>query len=229
MKKPTTRVPVAMKKLAVTDKGKGWAGVTITDPELGLLTERFVEATHWRGPCELEFIRAADGSHHLIEINPRFPAWVYLAASAGMNLPRHAVEIAAGAPLHLQPAGDVAADVGPARTALHQGARHHRIEGRLRQIAGEPQPLGRHRRVAVPLPLHGAAEMVVEIGTQSLEPVFGDGDQAQSGAAPLLGVGGGERRAECKGREGAPDRAGGVLDDPGEDFQTVLGPTDARS
>jgi carbamoyl-phosphate synthase large subunit len=87
---------VAMKKLAVTDKGKGWAGVTILDPELGMLTERFVEATNWRGPCELEFIRAGDGTHHLIEINPRFPAWVYLAASAGMNLPKHAVEIAAG-------------------------------------------------------------------------------------------------------------------------------------
>jgi carbamoyl-phosphate synthase large subunit len=87
---------VAMKKLAVTDKGKGWAGVTILDPELGQLTERFVKATNWRGPCELEFVRSSDGSHYLIEINPRFPAWVYLAASAGMNLPKHAVEIAAG-------------------------------------------------------------------------------------------------------------------------------------
>jgi carbamoyl-phosphate synthase large subunit len=87
---------VAMKKLAVTDKGKGWAGVTIRDPELGILAERFVRATNWRGPCELEFVRAADGTHHLIEINPRFPAWVYLAASAGMNLPKQAVAIAAG-------------------------------------------------------------------------------------------------------------------------------------
>jgi carbamoyl-phosphate synthase large subunit len=33
---------VAMKKLAVTDKGKGWAGVTIRDPELRVLSERFV-------------------------------------------------------------------------------------------------------------------------------------------------------------------------------------------
>ena len=79
---------VAMKKLVVTDKGKGWAGITIKDPELLALTERFMRATHWRGPCEVEVIRDRDGDYHLIEINPRFPAWVYLSAAAGMNLPR---------------------------------------------------------------------------------------------------------------------------------------------
>jgi carbamoyl-phosphate synthase large subunit len=87
---------VAMKKLAVTDKGKGWAGITIRDPALIELTERFVRATNWRGPCEIEVIRGRDGIYHLIEINPRFPAWTYLATSAGINLPRQAVEIAAG-------------------------------------------------------------------------------------------------------------------------------------
>jgi carbamoyl-phosphate synthase large subunit len=87
---------VAMKKLAVTDKGKGWAGVTIRDPALHELTERFVRATRWRGACEIEVIRANDGTYNLIEINPRFPAWTYLATSAGVNLPRRAVEIAAG-------------------------------------------------------------------------------------------------------------------------------------
>jgi carbamoyl-phosphate synthase large subunit len=87
---------VAMKKLAVTDKGKGWAGVTIRDSALLELTERFVRATRWCGPCEIEVIRGSDGSYNLIEINPRFPAWTYLATSAGMNLPRQAVDIAAG-------------------------------------------------------------------------------------------------------------------------------------
>jgi carbamoyl-phosphate synthase large subunit len=87
---------VAMKKLAITDKGKAWAGVTIRDPELHALTERFVRATHWRGACEIEVMRANDGSYNLIEINPRFPAWIYLATCAGMNLPRRSVEIAAG-------------------------------------------------------------------------------------------------------------------------------------
>jgi carbamoyl-phosphate synthase large subunit len=87
---------VAMKKLAVTDKGKGWAGVTIRDPALHELTERFMRATRWRGACEIEVIRADNGTYNLIEINPRFPAWTYLATSAGMNLPLQSVEIAAG-------------------------------------------------------------------------------------------------------------------------------------
>lgn len=87
---------VAMKKLAVTDKGKGWAGITIKDPELIALTERFMRATLWHGPCEIEVVCGRDGRYDLIEINPRFPAWVFLSAAAGMNLPRQAVELAAG-------------------------------------------------------------------------------------------------------------------------------------
>lgn len=88
---------VAMKKLAVTDKGKGWAGITIRHPELLALAERFVQTTCWRGPFELEVVVAPDGTHFVIEINPRFPAWVYLAAAAGVNLPERAVELATGA------------------------------------------------------------------------------------------------------------------------------------
>jgi carbamoyl-phosphate synthase large subunit len=87
---------VAMKKLAVTDKGKAWAGVTIRDPELLALTQRFVEATSWTGPFELEVMVARDRTYYVIEINPRFPAWVYLAASAGQNLPQLAVDTCLG-------------------------------------------------------------------------------------------------------------------------------------
>jgi carbamoyl-phosphate synthase large subunit len=87
---------VAMKKLAVTDKGKGWAGITIRAPELIATAERFVRATHWCGPFELEVVLDPDGTHYVIEINPRFPAWVYLAAAAGLNLPQRAVAIAMG-------------------------------------------------------------------------------------------------------------------------------------
>ena len=55
-----------------------------------------MRATHWNGPCEIEVVRGHDGVYDLIEINPRFPAWVFLSAAAGMNLPRQAVELAAG-------------------------------------------------------------------------------------------------------------------------------------
>lgn len=87
---------VAMKKLVLTDKGKGWAGVTIKDAGLLAHTRAFMAATSWRGPCELELIRDKQGGYHLIEINPRFPAWVYLSPAAGMNLPRAVVELALG-------------------------------------------------------------------------------------------------------------------------------------
>lgn len=48
---------VHMRKTVITDKGKGWAGVTIRDPGLDALTETFMRATRWRGPCELEVIQ----------------------------------------------------------------------------------------------------------------------------------------------------------------------------
>lgn len=87
---------VAMKKLLITDKGKGWAGVTVKDPTLVSLTESFMRSTRWRGPCELELIRAQRGGYYLIEINPRFPAWVFLSAVAGVNLAQAVVELAQG-------------------------------------------------------------------------------------------------------------------------------------
>ena len=85
-----------MKKMLLTDKGKGWAGITVNDPELYAVAESFVRATRWRGPFEVEALRDREGQYHLIEVNPRFPAWCYLSAAAGVNLPRMVVELAAG-------------------------------------------------------------------------------------------------------------------------------------
>jgi carbamoyl-phosphate synthase large subunit len=88
---------VPMKKLFLTDKGKGWAGVTVDDPELHGITSRILARLRWRGPCEVELIRdAEDGRYHLLEINPRFPAWIYLSAGAGRNLPAACVRLALG-------------------------------------------------------------------------------------------------------------------------------------
>lgn len=87
---------VSMRKTVITDKGKGWAGVAIRDPGLDALTETFMRATKWRGPCELEVIRDARDGYHVLEVNPRFPAWCYLSAGAGMNLPWAVAQLAAG-------------------------------------------------------------------------------------------------------------------------------------
>jgi carbamoyl-phosphate synthase large subunit len=87
---------VAMKKLVLTDKGKGWAGVTILDEQLMELAASFLRATRWPGACELEVMRSPSGAYHLIEVNPRFPAWIYLSAAADTNLPDALVRLAAG-------------------------------------------------------------------------------------------------------------------------------------
>jgi len=87
---------VQMRKTVITDKGKGWAGITIRDPGLDRLCEIFMRATNWRGPCELEVIRDRAGGYHVLEVNPRFPAWCFLSAGAGMNLPYAVCELALG-------------------------------------------------------------------------------------------------------------------------------------
>jgi len=91
---------VAMRKMMLTDKGKGWCGVAIDNPELIRIAEAVVGALRWRGPLEVEILRSAKtGEHFVIEINPRFPAWIHLSAGAGLNLPYFAVRLALGLPL----------------------------------------------------------------------------------------------------------------------------------
>lgn len=79
---------VPMRKLYITDKGKAWSGITLDDDELLAITAKMVKNTKWKGPFEMEFIKSHDDNediYHLIEINPRFPAWCYLTTGAGQN------------------------------------------------------------------------------------------------------------------------------------------------
>ncbi|WP_158996123.1 ATP-grasp domain-containing protein [Mucilaginibacter sp. L196] len=87
---------VPMRKLYITEKGKAWAGVTIEDNALVELADQFAKATQWRGAYELEIIRDADDQLFIIEINPRFPAWIYLAAAAGQNQPATLIKMSMG-------------------------------------------------------------------------------------------------------------------------------------
>ncbi len=87
---------VAMRKQFITDKGKAWAGITITDSNLLEITRKFVKSTKWQGPFELEIMKSEDGIYYLMEINPRIPAWVYLAVGAGHNIPEAIVKLAIG-------------------------------------------------------------------------------------------------------------------------------------
>lgn len=88
---------VAVKKMWITELGKIWTGVTIRHPAMLEATERFMEQYRWRGPMELECMVDGD-TVYLVEINPRFPAWSYLATGVGVNLPARMVRRALSLP-----------------------------------------------------------------------------------------------------------------------------------
>lgn len=88
---------VAVKKMWITELGKIWTGVTIQHPAMLRATDRFMEQYRWRGPMELECMVDGD-TVYLVEINPRFPAWTYLSAGVGVNLPARMVRRALGLP-----------------------------------------------------------------------------------------------------------------------------------
>jgi len=91
-----TIAAVAMRKQYITDKGKAWAGISIDDRQLLDLTRHFVSSTRWRGGFELEMMKSNDGRYFLMEINPRIPAWVYLAVGVGQNIPEALTLLAMG-------------------------------------------------------------------------------------------------------------------------------------
>lgn len=93
---------VPMRKLYITDKGKAWAGVTISDKNLINITKKLVKETKWNGPFELEVMKTVEDEYYLIEINPRFPAWCYLPVGAGQNQVENVVNIALGLPYKAQ-------------------------------------------------------------------------------------------------------------------------------
>lgn len=88
---------VPMRKLYITDKGKGWAGITLQDERLLEYTRKFIAASKWKSGFELEIMRTEENDElYLMEINPRFPAWIYTTAAAGQNLPAALVKLAMG-------------------------------------------------------------------------------------------------------------------------------------
>ena len=87
---------VPMRKHYITDKGKAWSGITLDDPKLLDLTHKIIKAMKWRGGMEVELVKSTKNELFIIEINPRIPAWVYLAVGAGQNLPEALVKLALG-------------------------------------------------------------------------------------------------------------------------------------
>ncbi len=94
--KGNTIAAVPMRKQYITEKGKAWGGITISDEEMLDMTRKFLRITKWRGGFELELMKNKDGQLYLLEINPRLPAWIYLAVGVGQNIPEALVRLAMG-------------------------------------------------------------------------------------------------------------------------------------
>jgi len=88
---------VAIRKVGLTDKGKAWSAITIRNQELTEFSENILKELKWNGPCELEImVEERTGKLFLLEINPRFPAWIFLCTGAEQNLPTLVVDLAIG-------------------------------------------------------------------------------------------------------------------------------------
>lgn len=89
---------VSMRKRDITPEGKTWAGDICEVPaDFEAPLRRMVKALNWTGGGELEMVRDAAEQLWLLEMNPRFPAWVHGATLAGHNLPALLVQGATGA------------------------------------------------------------------------------------------------------------------------------------
>jgi len=87
----------AVRKFQRSSIGKGFAGIVVEDPELDRIAQRIIKKLSWNGPFELEFLKAPGSTHTLLEINPRFPAWVDFPSQIGCNLPGRLIENLTGA------------------------------------------------------------------------------------------------------------------------------------
>ncbi len=83
----------SIRKTQLSDKGKGLSGITVADARLSRLSAKIIRELKWPGPFEIEMIREeSTGDFVLIEINPRFPAWVDFPSMLGANFPARLVD-----------------------------------------------------------------------------------------------------------------------------------------
>lgn len=88
---------LAVKKMMVTKQGKVWTNVSIKNEQILEYSQRMLSRLNWAGGYELELLLDSETNEfYMIEINPRFPAWVYMAANCGVNLPERLVKFLMG-------------------------------------------------------------------------------------------------------------------------------------
>jgi len=89
------RSVLVVKKIGIADDGEGWMSTVIQAPELEAAAKKLSGSMQWVGPVEYDFLRNEQGTY-LLDINPRFPAWIDGPAQAGCNLPALAVALMTG-------------------------------------------------------------------------------------------------------------------------------------
>ncbi len=87
----------SIRKMTTTALGKVWNAISIHNPKLIDATKRIIRYLKWQGGMEFEaMLESKTGDIYLLEINPRFPAWVYFASACGINLPERMVKLLLG-------------------------------------------------------------------------------------------------------------------------------------
>ncbi len=87
----------SIRKMTTTSLGKVWNAVSIKNDKILEAAKKVVKHLNWRGGFEFEvLIENFSQEIYLIEINPRFPAWVYMASACGINLPERMVNLLLG-------------------------------------------------------------------------------------------------------------------------------------
>lgn len=88
---------VRMRKRDLTELSKTWAGdVSEVEEEFLQPLREMVRRINWTGGAELEMVRDADNQLWLLEVNPRFPAWIHGSTITGRNIPAALVAGATG-------------------------------------------------------------------------------------------------------------------------------------
>lgn len=83
---------IPLKKLVMCERGKTWSAISTPLPMVVEQLAALMAKVGWHGPADVELIRDSTTERmSLIEINPRFPAWIGYAEMIDRNLPRQLV------------------------------------------------------------------------------------------------------------------------------------------
>ena len=86
---------LTVRKILTCERGSTWGAINSPQPELESAFADLLKHLRWVGPVEAEFIRDRRCERfYLLEVNPRFTAWISFSAKLGHNHPYQAACLA---------------------------------------------------------------------------------------------------------------------------------------